>query len=185
MANLQTIGTPYVWPYPIVTRIHEPGQKPTRERVLQCLLEINTNAVSVITSTLGAPGFGLLGLTTTGAEYLMLTGLAWHRPAQPAAAPTVAHDATQFIIAEANRVWTGEWIQYNMMLQVDTVLRNQLLAAADDMYYCSLFQPVVGYGRRTALDLLTHLQTHYAEFDEATKATVQTQMAAPWSGGPF
>ena len=149
----------HAWPYNVLSRAHEPGQKPTRERVIQMVLEANTNAASVTTSTLGAPGYGLLGLTASPTEYQQLTGQAWVRPPQPAANPIIAADATQYRIAEANRIHRGEWDQYNLLLQTDTIIRNQLLAAADDVYWRALFQPIVGYGQRSARDFIHHIVT--------------------------
>lgn len=173
------------WPYPVLLRTHEPGQRPTRERVLETIAQVNANAASVTTSTLGAPGFGLLGLTLSAAEYQGLTGQAWIRPDQPDQAPNVAHDATQFQIAEANRQHRVEWEQYNLMLHTDNTLRNQLLSASDDVYYRALYQPILGYGRRTTRNLIEHLLTNYAPFDEQTRANVEQAMITPWSGGPF
>ena len=111
------------FPYPVLSRLHEPGQKPARDRVLQACLELSSNAVSVTQSSIGAPGFGLLGLVLPAAEYLALTGQAFVRPLQPGPAP-----------ANGVRQWQETWAQYNLLLQVDTALRNQLLKAADDIY---------------------------------------------------
>lgn len=173
------------WPYPTLTRANEPRQKPSRERVLQMVLEANSNLASVTTSTLGVPGFGLLGLTASAEEYQQLTGQVWVRPAQPPAYPVLADNATQFQIAEANCIFMMDWQQYMLMLQTDTTIRNQLLAAHNDVYWRALFQPIVGYGRRTARDFLAHIVEKYAKFDEATRSLVVASMEAPWSGGPF
>ena len=161
-------------PYPSLSRMHEPGQKPSRDRVLQTCLEISSNAASVVQSTLGAPGFGLLGIVTTAAEYTALTGAAFLRPGNPGAAP-----------ANCVRAWQEQWAQYHLMLQVETALRNQLLQAADDIYWRPLFQPVTGFGRRTALDFLTHIKAHYAAFDESVRANTLSTMNNGWSGEPF
>ena len=44
--------------------------------------------------------------------------------------------------------------QYRLYQQVNTCIRNMLLAAADDIYWSALEQPLVGYGQRTAGELI-------------------------------
>jgi hypothetical protein len=171
------------FPYPVLSRTHEPGQKPTRERVLQTCLEVCSNAASVLQCTIGAEGFGLLGLVTTAADYLTATGEVFNRPAQPAAAPDPLGTAAQ--IAAHLRAWQVAWVQYNLMRQVDTALRNQLLQSTDDIYWRQLFQPITGYGRRTAAEFIAHIKGHYAAFDEQIRAGTVAAMETPWTGGPF
>jgi hypothetical protein len=171
------------FPYPVLSRTHEPGHKPTRERVLQTCLEVCSNAASVLQCTIGAEGFGLLGLVTTDADYLQVTGVAFIRPLQPAAAPNPLGTAAE--IAAHLRAWQVDWVQYNLMRQVDTALRNQLLQSTDDIYWRPLFQPITGYGRRTANEFVVHLKEHYAAFDEQIRAGTVAAMETPWSGGPF
>jgi hypothetical protein len=173
------------WPYPVLTRCHEPGQRPTRNRVLQTILEANANSASVQTFRGGAAGYGLLGLTTSAAEYLTTTGEAWVRPPQPPVHPVVAAGATGNAIIEANRQHKENWSRYNLMLQTDNELRNQLLNTADRVYWSALYQPITGYGRRTAHELISHLQQNYASFDEITSGSIDASMDVAWSGGPF
>ena len=94
MAN---ILSSHGWPNPLLTRIHDINQRPSRERVLECINQCSANAESITTSTLGAPGFGLLVLTTNAAKYLAATGQAWEEPV--AQGPPDA-GGTQFEIAE-------------------------------------------------------------------------------------
>lgn len=173
------------FPHPILSKIHEPGQRPTRKRVLETIRQASTNAASVTTYTLGAPGSGLIGLTIDPDVYLTKYGIAWVRPNQPDPSPDCDGTDTQYVIAEANRVHKEQWRQYNLMLQSDTAIRNQLLAAADEVYYTTLFDPITGYGMCTAYDFITHLKTRYAAFDEATRTAVTNKMDVPWAGGPF
>jgi hypothetical protein len=175
----------HLFPHPILSKIHEPGHRPTRERVLETIRQVNTNAASVTTFTLGAPGSGLIGLTISAADYLAKYAVAWTRPAQPSNTPTCTATDTQFVIAEARAQHTEAWRQYNIMLQSDTALRNQLLVAADEVYYAPLFDQTTGYGTRTTRDFIAHLETKYAAFDEATRTNVTNKMDVPWAGGPF
>ena len=171
------------WPHPILTRIHEPNQRPTRERVLQCAEQCNANAAAITTSTLGAPGFGLLGITTSAADYQNATGQAWVEPAAPA--NVVADGGTQYEIAERQRVHRHAVEQWRLYQQANTTIRNQLLAAADDMYWAGLRQPIIGYGQRTAREFIKHMMDRYAKFDEQVRNETEKAMAAPWTTGPF
>ena len=71
------------WPHPVLTRLHDPGHRPSRERVLDCATQCNANAASITTSTLGVAGFSLLGITVNATEYLAATGQAWTVPIAP------------------------------------------------------------------------------------------------------
>jgi hypothetical protein len=170
------------WPHPVLTRIHEPGQKPTRERVLQNAEECHANAASVTQSTLGAAGTGLLGITATAAEYYAIAGVAWNEPAAPG---LPAAGGTQFEIAERQRTHSEELAQWRLFLAVKTAIRNQLLASADDVYWTSLKQPLVGYGQRGPRDFLTLMAAKYAQFTETVRATTNQHMDVPWTTGPF
>ena len=123
------------WPHPKRTRIHEPGKKPTRERVLHNAEECHANAVSITQSTLGAPGTGLLGITATDQEYLSVAGVAWVEP-QPPVLPVAG--GTQFEIAERERNHAEAIDQWRLFLAVKTAIRNQLLASADNVYWAVL-----------------------------------------------
>jgi hypothetical protein len=170
------------WPHPILTRIHEPGQKPTRERVLQNAEECHANAASITQSTLGAEGTGLLGITATDAEYLTVAGVAWVEPIAP---PLPAAGGTQFEIAERQRAHTEAIEQWRLYLAVKTAIRNQLLASADDVYWTSLRQPLVGYGQRGPREFLECMTTRYAQFTENVRESTNLQMDASWTKGPF
>jgi hypothetical protein len=170
------------WPHPVLTRIHDPGHRPSRERVLECATQCNANAASITTSTLGVAGFGLLGITVNAAEYLAATGQNWVLPVAPVAP---AEGGTQFEIAERMRLHKSATDQFQLYQQVNTAIRNQLLAAADDVFWAALSQPLVGYGQRTAGDFITHMISRYARFDESVRDETEAQMAAPWTAGPF
>ena len=170
------------WPHPILTRIHEPGQKPTRDRVLQNIKETHANAASITTSTLGAHGFGLLGITTNAAEYLAATTTNWVDPVMP---EIPVAGGTQFEIAERQRIYAEATNQWRLCKQAGTRIRNQQLASADDIYWKALEQPLIGYGQRTARELNAHLMRRYAKFTEEVRVETETAMSAPWTGGPF
>ena len=170
------------WPHPILTRIHEPGQKPTRERVLQNAEECHANAASITQSTLGAPGTGLLGITATAPEYLAISGVTWQDPQAPA---LPAAGGTQFEIAERERIYAEALQQWRLFLAVKTAIRNQLLASADDVYWTSLKQPLVGYGQRGPREFITSMVARYAQFTETVRENTNKHMDVPWTTGPF
>ena len=88
------------WPHPTLARIHAPGQKPTRQEVLQTLLQVNSNAASITATTLGHPNVGLIGLVCSAVEYQQLARLPWIPPAQPPVAPQIPQAASEFVIQE-------------------------------------------------------------------------------------
>ena len=143
------------WPHPILTRIHKPRQKPTRERILQNAEECHANAASITQSTLGAPGTGLLGITATAAKYLAVSGVAW---AEPAAPDLPAARGAQYKIAEQQRSHAKALDQWRLFLAVKTAIRNQLFAAANDVYWTLLKQPLVGYVQRGPRNFLASMR---------------------------
>ena len=170
------------WPHPVLTRIHEPGHRPSRERVLECATQCNANAASITTSTLGVAGFGLLGITVNAAEYLAVTGQNWDIP-EALAAPVTG--GTQFEISERMRLHIVDTEQFQLYQQVNTAICNQLLLAADDVFWATLTQPLVGYGQRSAGNFIAHMLLRYARFNESVQEETDALMAVPWTDGPF
>ena len=173
------------WPIPVLSKLHEPGHDPTAERVKRVQEECITNACSVTMSTLGVAGYGLLGLVVDNATHQAITGQPWDRPDQPGIHPDIPDQATAAQIAEVTRQHQNDWLQYNIMLQTDAKIKQQLLDAADEVYWSPLRQQHTIYGRRTALELLEHMRSEYAELDEDARKTIRQQMEAPWTGQPF
>ena len=173
--------TPY--PHPVLTRLHEPGRPPTRKALLQVEIELNANAASV-DSVYGAHGH--VFLTLPDDDYTTLNeGQQFDIPPQPPIDPALPAGATQAQITETVRQHTNAWSAYRRMRKTEVELRNQLLAAADDIYFRPLRHPTLGYAPNTVRQLLTHLRTTYGRFTEAERKAVTSRLNTPWEGGPF
>ena len=75
--------------------------------------------------------------------------------------------------------------QWRLFLAVTTAIRNQLLASADNVYWTSLKQPLVGYGQRGPRDFINSMTGRYAQFTETVRRTTNKHMDVPWTTGPF
>ena len=85
----------------------------------------------------------------------------------PQAPPNPLPGGTQFEISERMRLHKVATEQFQLYQQVNTAIRNQLLSAADDVFWATLSQPLVGYGQRSAGDFIAHMLARYARFDES------------------
>jgi hypothetical protein len=64
-------------------------------------------------------------------------------------------------------------------------LRNQLLAAADDVYWQRLRHVRLGYNMCSIQDMLNHLIESYGRFTKTERKEVTSRMEVPWEGGPL
>ena len=173
-------------PHAVLTKIHERGETPTRDRILTTCHEICANAASVTGSTIGAAGTGLLGLVLSPAEYLTVSGgVVFNAPARPDLNPTIPAGQSAAQIAERNRQHKELWKQYNLYKKVDAQLRNLWLSAADDTWFRALKHPIFGYSNRTTRELIQHLMDNYAIVDEDGRRHIEEAIRLPWEGGPL
>jgi uncharacterized coiled-coil protein SlyX len=172
------------FPHPVLTRLHAPGKKPTRPQILQVQLELNANAAT-IDSIHGPHGHSFL--TIAPADYTVLNGgVVFVIPAKPPIEPVYANAApTAFQISEAVRQHAAAWRTYRLIRKTESSLRNQLLAAADDVYWRRMRLPTLGYATRTIRELLDHLLTTYGRFTDAERQAVASRLEIPWEGGPL
>jgi hypothetical protein len=88
-------------------------------------------------------------------------------------------------LAEALRLYTNAWKAYKLMRATERNLRNQLLAAADDVYWQRLRHVRLGYNMCSIQDMLNHLIESYGRFTETERKEVTSCMEVPWEGGPL
>jgi hypothetical protein len=142
--------------------------------------EISSNAASVHSDG-GDGASGHLALTISHERYLELSdGVPFIAPVNPNIAPVHPANATGPMIAEINRQHLVDVQIFRTYKETDKALRQQLIAAVQDDYISGLCHPVVGYGKTTCLQLLTHLWTHFGKItaDELEKNRVGMRM--PW-----
>jgi hypothetical protein len=170
------------WPYPVVSKIHAPGDEPDRTRVLQTLQEIRTNAASIKQSTFAPAGVGLIGLVCGAAEYLAATHNGWQDMEEP---DPPANQGDHFNTAEEQRRYREQTQQWRLCNDVDAALAQMLFAAAEEIWWEELELPLTGYGTRRARDFVEHMLTNYAQLDEETRKKTKADMEQPWTAGPF
>ena len=175
----------HAWPHPELSKIHEPVQAPTRQRVLQVIKEAAANATSVKQFTGGHPDFGCLRDIVSAAEYQNLTGQALNPPPAPPQQPAFPNNPTQFQIQNGIRQHTEQWAQYRLRKAVDNHIKSQLLQTGNLIFFAALAQPTIGFANRSARRIIEHLETRYAPFNEKYRNSIDTAMNLPWSGGPF
>jgi hypothetical protein len=64
-------------------------------------------------------------------------------------------------------------------------LRNQLLAAADDVYWQRLCHVRLGNNMCSIQDMLNHLIESYGRFTKTERKEVASRMEVPWEGRPL
>jgi hypothetical protein len=147
-------------------------------RLLQT--ELNGNAASI--HSYGGDGTrGHLALTLTPAAYNALSAAPFIPPAAPPLHPVHADNATQFQIAETNRVHDQNQITFRTYTSTDQILRNMLLTAVPAVYLRALRDDELLFGTCTTLQLLTHLWTLYGKITPAELDQNAVNMRLPWS----
>jgi hypothetical protein len=139
------------FPHPTITPVIG---IPTYKSIAEINLKLNANAASVH-SNLGA--HGLLALTIDPAVYNTISPDPFLPPANPGANPILPDNATVAFIAELIRQHAASLRIWKEYLSTDKTLKQQLLAAIDDIYYRSLRNRITGYANVTTLTILRHL----------------------------
>jgi hypothetical protein len=171
------------YPYTVLSRLHEVGAKPNRQKILRTTQELTANAASV-DSVYGDHGHAFL--TMSPASYQVLNGgQAFAMPAQPDQNPTIVVGATAAVIAETVRQHKASQEAYRLMRRVQANLRKMLLESSDEIYWRLLRQDLILYSGRTVRELLNHMNTTYGAFTEAERRDVASRMDVPWEGGPL
>ena len=126
--------------------------------------EIRANASSIF-CRLGGGRLGYLALVVKGTVYNRIAGQPFVQPATPAATcpSPPGHNPSGAAIAAARRIWEGERAAFEEFQMVQGLLRAQILTAVEPMYVDVLRDPYTQFATTTALQLLEHLDSTYAE----------------------
>jgi hypothetical protein len=169
--------------YPILSRLHEIGGKPNRQRILRTTQELTANSASV-DSLYGDHGHTFL--TMSPEDYQVLNGgIAFVMPAQPAPNPDIVTGATTAVITETVRQHGVHQKAYARMRLVQAMLRKKLIDSSDKIYWRRMHQNILLYSGHTVRELLTHMGMTYGTFTEAERRDVKSTMDIPWEGGPL
>jgi hypothetical protein len=107
-------------------------------------------------------------------------------PPKPPVEPVYANAAPKaFQMSEAVRRHAAVWRAYHLMRKTEISIRNQLLVAANGVYWRRMRLPTLGYAIRTICELLTHMLTIYGHFTDAEQQAVASPIEIPWEGGPL
>jgi hypothetical protein len=154
--------------------------EPTYQSIRIARTQLNSNAASIYASE-GGGLHGHLTLTMTAAEYLVAAGAdnAFTAPLPPIPLIHPA-GATGPQISEAVRLHKELLDKFQLYHNVDKALRNQLITATPAVFLQARKDPILGFGQRTCLDLLSHLRSTYGEItpEELDQNTIR--MSAAW-----
>jgi hypothetical protein len=170
-----------LFPYPTLLPLHEANSEPSYASIHQVQRQLNANATSVHSH--GGDGqLGLLALTVAPATYTALSqnNIPFVAPVNPPAQPVHPEGSTAAQISEINRQHTENARIFRTYHNVDAALRNQLIAAVDDAYICSLSNATIGYGNTSVLALLTHLYDTYGQISASALDDNDTRMTTAW-----
>ena len=123
--------------------------------------DLKANA-ACIASELGGGALGHLALTVPTAVYTTLSNTAFVVPVNPGTTPpALPANATAAQISANRDRYNDRLHVYRTYNNVQNALKQQLLAAVDDIYVRTLRNTHTGYARVTTLELLTHLYKVY------------------------
>jgi len=107
----------------------------------------------------------------TAADYLQLAGIAYNTPIQPGAAPVHAAGACQVhAILETNIKFQAAIQEFNLYLNIQLLIKNQILEAIPSHYLEILEDSEDEYNNITIEQMMTHLTTTYRSVSNANLA---------------
>ena len=121
-----------------------------------------TENAACVEFNLGRGQNGYLGLILLTKKYARVSGTACVFPSDPV---QTAHVPACTAPTEEKRVLSEHTKQirmYDEYRNVDTALKNQLIAVSDDPYLSTLKNGYTGYATRSTMDLITHFYKNYA-----------------------
>jgi hypothetical protein len=136
---------------------------PTYASIQLLVDDLKANAAS-IPSELGGGDLGHLALTVPPQVYATLSNTPWVAPINPGPTPPALLPNATAAQINANRYRHLENIKiFRTYNNVQSALKQQILAAVEDIYVRTLRNTHTGYTMVTTLQLLTHLYTTYGQ----------------------
>ena len=175
-ASVITASFPTLKLSPISTATNPPTYATLRAAQTQ----LNANAASIPSH--GGDGLhGHISLTLSATDYAVLSAVPFLPPANPA--PIIEHPAglTAHQITEINRLHLIACSVFRTYNEVNKALRTQIIDAVADHYIEDLYDPTLGYGHVSCLDILTHLWTNHGKITQDELDENQLRMQAPWN----
>ena len=159
--------------------------KPNYESLKNLKDQLKANAASIPT-TLGGGNHGYLGLILSPAAYATITANQFIKPVYPRQLPYVPAGTNAANTSTIVRRHTEDLRQWREFKNVNTVLKNQLLSALDDIYVRALKDRHVRYMNQSIRTILTHLFDNYSNITPLELKDNNTKMRATWDpNSPF
>jgi len=173
---------PATFPHEELTRIEG---APTYLTLRNLKREILANAMSVH-STRGSGILGHAVIVIGVAEYNNVANAPgqnnndWTAIAHPGPHPNYGANANATQIARIQGQYERDIKEFITFSNTANALKQQLLAAIDSMYICSLQDPMYGYARVTVHDILEHLDNTYGALDQVELNKNMQTLEEPW-----
>jgi hypothetical protein len=121
------------------------------------------------------------------AAYIILAGLNFEQPGHPGPLPVHPGNATSAQITAANsRTYDAELTDFNTCIKVKEEVKQQILAAVDNIYLQNLEDDVFGYADVTIQNILAHLNTNYGTLEPSDLEANQNKLDEQWNpNDPF
>jgi hypothetical protein len=170
------------FPHLVLTKPKDPSNPPTRADIDLLKEELIANAISVA-SNVGGGAHGHLFLLMTTEQYTTFTTVAapgYVLPPPPGDAPEYPNGASNAVVAGMDRAQKAREDAYKLMKQVDALFKQQILATIHPDYMAAQKERLVGYANRSALQLLTHLETEYGAYTQAEISKNEKEFLKSW-----
>jgi hypothetical protein len=116
------------------------------------------------------------------APYIALSGgVHFVVPVHHGVAPVHAANATQFQITETNRQYEANVKTFNVFTQCRLKIKQQILAAVDNLYTQALEDDDFGYAQVEPIDLLDHLWDIYGTTTPEDVEKNRNRLIEPWN----
>ena len=147
--------------------------------------QLKANAASIPT-TLGGGTHGYLGLILSPAAYATIAATQFIEPIYPGQHPNIPAGTNAANTSTIVRRHTEDLRQWREFKNVNTVLKNQLLSALDDIYIRALKDCHVSYTNQTIRSILQHLFDNYSNITPLKLEDNNMKMRATWDpNSPF
>jgi hypothetical protein len=158
-------------------------------RMLKKSLQLNAVAIPC---SLGGGRHGYLGLVLNATDYATQVGVDSNNAAQPFVRPvnpgklaTIVGNTSEARATEL-RLFNHKTFSWQMYDNVHQALRKLVLAAVEDTYLSTLYNPVSGYRAVTINSMLAHLFITYGEITINQIYNNKQRLNEPWDGAePF
>ena len=155
--------------------------RPSPDSLIVMSREVYANAMAVSTEV-GAP-YGHLGAIMPAARYAALGGAPppYVIPANPGVQGPAAANATNAQLHHATNLHAAAKKAYMTHNDVNSKIKQQILAAVNKTYLSTLSHDTFGYAECTALEIITHLHDTYSEVDENVLEKNRAAIGLPWN----